>query len=146
MPAEHSHVYATPWGPVLIEESDGALTRVAIGADAHAALDAPSAATNAFASELLEYLAGKRRVFTTPRNPSGTAFQQAVWHAIEAIPYGQTRTCTDIANTIGHPDSRRQVGRAASACPCPIAVPIHRVASLDDALSTRLRALEGTGS
>lgn len=142
MSREHSHVYATPLGAVLIQELNGAIVSVALPVDAHGAPDNPSATTNAFATELLEYLAGKRRTFSTACAPAGTEFQRAVWGAIEAIPYGQTRTCTQIADAIGQQSARRQVGRAASACPTPLAIPIHRVSSLDDALSVHLRELE----
>lgn len=142
MPTHHAHVYATPAGPVLIEEADSAITRVSWGAPGTNGSDSPSALTNACANELLEYLAGKRRVFTTPCRPRGSAFQRAVWRAAESIPYGQTRTCTDIANAIGRPDSRRQVGRAAAACPCAPLIPVHRITSLDDAFSRHLRTLE----
>lgn len=138
----HSHGYATPLGTAFIEETDGALTRVAMVADSDGLPDHPSALTNTFANELLEYLAGKRQAFSVACAPEGTPFQRAVWCAIQAIPYGQVRTCTDIAQAIGQANARRQVGRAAAACPCPIAVPVHRVSSLDDALSVRLRTLE----
>ncbi len=141
MATEHSHVYATPLGPALIVESDGAITRVEVGA-LPTGPDQPSSLTNAFASELLEYLAGKRTVFSAEAHPKGSTFEQAVWDAIQQIPYGQTRTASDIACAIGQAKAHRQVGRAVAACPCPIIVPVHRVTSAHDALSERLRALE----
>ncbi len=142
---KHSHIYATPLGPVLIEENDGMLSRIEVGGSLDGP-DAPSALTNAFANELLEYLAGKRRIFSIPCAPSGTPFQQAAWHAVKDVPYGQVRTCTEIANIMGQPNARRQVGRAAALCPCPIIVPIHRISSLDDLLSQHLRTLESKTS
>ncbi len=138
----HAHVYATPAGAVLIEAADGVITRIIWGASGIQEQDSPSALTNACANELLEYLAGKRRVFSASCRPRGSAFQEAVWQAAEGIPYGQTRTCTDIADAIGRPDSRRQVGRAAAACPCAPLIPVHRITSLDDPFSRHLRTLE----
>lgn len=142
MPMKHSHVYATPLGRILLEEDGKGLSRIVLGGTLDGTLDAPSALTNSFATQLLEYLAGKRRVFDVELSLSGSRFQLAVWQAIQTIPYGQLRSCTDIAQAIGQPGSHRQIGRAASCCPCPIAVPIHRLTSLQDPLSVRLRALE----
>lgn len=142
MTMKHSHIYATPLGPVLIESTKSAISLVRFGGALDVQEDAPDAVTNAFAGQLLEYLAGKRRVFDVTLALAGSSFQEAVWAAIQDIPYGQVRTCTDIANSIGQPTSRRQIGRAASACPCPVVVPIHRVSSLDDALSVHLRGIE----
>ena len=142
MANEHSHVYATPLGAALIRESDGVITQVSLIPSPTDAPDSPSTLTNACANELLEYLAGKRRVFGVACAPAGTEFQLAVWRTVAAVPYGQMRTCTDIAHAMGQPNARRQVGRAAAACPCPILIPVHRVSSLDDPLSHHLRELE----
>ena len=44
----------------------------------------------AAASQLDEYFAGARTRFEIPLDPSGTAFQRAVWNAIAAVPWGST--------------------------------------------------------
>ncbi len=140
----HAHIYATTFGAVLVESEDGAISRIAFGADdpSAGAAHGPDAATNACANELLQYLAGRRRVFSVPCAPDGSAFERAVWDAARDIPYGQTRTCSDIADAIGRPQAHRQVGRAAAACPCIPVIGAHRIMTVDDALSERLRALE----
>lgn len=79
------------------------------------------------ASELAEYFAGARRVFTFPLAPAGTPFQLSVWKALQAIPYGQTRSYKQVAMQIGRPTACRAVGMANNRNPVAIVVPCHRV-------------------
>ena len=139
-----SIVYATPWGPILIREDKGRICLVAFSPTPEEDDKRPSTLTNACANQLLEYLAGKRRVFDVPLALDGTGFEQAVWQAVQAVPYGQVCTCTDIARAIGQPTAHRQVGRAAADCPLTPLVPAHRIKTLDDVLSVRLRQIEET--
>ena len=55
------------------------------------------AALNACGKQLKEYFAGRRREFDLPLSPAGTEFQQNVWAALQAIPYGELRSYRDIA-------------------------------------------------
>lgn len=77
--------------------------------------------------QLAAYFAGTLREFTLPLAPRGTPFQLAVWNALRAIPYGTTRSYSDIAESIGKPAAVRAVGAANGANPLPIIVPCHRV-------------------
>ncbi|MDR9435220.1 MGMT family protein, partial [Pontimonas sp.] len=54
-------------------------------------------------------------------------FQEAVWDALQAIPYGETASYGHIAQAIGRPGAARAVGGAVGANPVPIVVPCHRV-------------------
>ncbi|HVX30545.1 MAG TPA: MGMT family protein, partial [Nitrolancea sp.] len=47
-------------------------------------------------SELKQYFAGTLKVFTTPLDLRGTPFQQRVWSAVAAVPYGETVTYREI--------------------------------------------------
>jgi methylated-DNA-[protein]-cysteine S-methyltransferase len=85
--------------------------------------------------ELSEYLDGARQSFTVPFDFHGTAFQLAVWSALCNIPYGQTRTYTDIANQLARPAAVRAVGTAIGANPILIMVPCHRVIGKNGALT-----------
>lgn len=58
---------------------------------------------------------------------SGTEFQQSVWKALCDIPFGQTRTYSEIAEAIGRPKASRAVGGACGRNPVAIIVPCHRV-------------------
>jgi len=52
-----------------------------------------------------------------------TIFQQAVWKAAAAIPYGETRSYQWIAKKIGKPKAARAVGQALGANPVPVLIP-----------------------
>jgi methylated-DNA-[protein]-cysteine S-methyltransferase len=80
-----------------------------------------------YQQELEEYFAGRRRQFTFPLDLRGTEFQLACWHALLAIPYGETRTYADIARAVGKPQAFRAVGMANNRNPVAIVVPCHRV-------------------
>jgi len=88
------------------------------------------------AEEVLAYFAGEVRAFESPLDVrAGTPFQQDVWRAVAAIPYGETCSYGDIARTIGRPRSFRAVGAANGANPLPIFVPCHRVIGSDGSLT-----------
>ncbi|WP_280177992.1 methylated-DNA--[protein]-cysteine S-methyltransferase [Methylobacterium haplocladii] len=77
--------------------------------------------------QLSEYFAGQRRSFSIALDFHGTAFQCRVWHALLAIPFGETRSYGQIAAQIGHPNAVRAVGSANGRNPISIIVPCHRV-------------------
>ena len=79
------------------------------------------------AAELDEYFSGRRTAFTVPLSPRGTPFQLAVWAALRAIPFGQTRTYGEIAAGVGRPKAARAVGMANHRNPIAILIPCHRV-------------------
>lgn len=86
-------------------------------------------------AELEEYFAGERTAFDVPLAPRGTAFQQEVWRALTAIPYGETTTYSALAQTIGRPKAVRAVGAANGQNPISIVVPCHRVIGRDGTLT-----------
>ena len=69
-----------------------------------------------------------------PLNPQGTMFQKAVWAALRAIPYGETRSYGEIAAAIGKPKAARAVGSANNRNPILIFTPCHRVIGANGAL------------
>lgn len=92
--------------------------------------------------EIIEYLEGKRKTFTVPFDYNGTAFQLAVWNALCEIPYGQTKSYSDIANRINKPAAVRAVGAAIGANPILITVPCHRVVGKNGLLTGYRGGLE----
>jgi O-6-methylguanine DNA methyltransferase len=85
-------------------------------------------------AQVLEYLEGKRVVFELPLDLRGTPFQRAVWEALLAIPYGETRSYADVAEAVGQPAAVRAVGAANGANPIALVVPCHRVIASDGRL------------
>lgn len=77
--------------------------------------------------QLTEYFAGQRYTFTIPLAPVGTVFQRAVWQALSAIPYGETRSYQQLAMAIGRAKAYRAAGSANGKNPLCIIIPCHRV-------------------
>src|SRR5215469_3679240 len=67
--------------------------------------------------EVAEYFNGTRRTFTVPLDLSGTAFFRRVWLEVASVPYGETRSYQEIAETVGRPGASRAVGAANGANP-----------------------------
>ena len=92
--------------------------------------------------QLREYFAGQRSTFTVSLDVAGTAFQRAVWNALLTIPFGETRTYTQIARHIGHPRAVRAVGAANGRNPVSIIAPCHRVVGANGTLTGFAGGLE----
>lgn len=85
--------------------------------------------------QVQEYLDGNRQQFAIPINwQLFTGFQTIVYQAVIAIPYGQTRTYSQIAAQVGRPKAARAVGSANAANPIPIIIPCHRLVGSDGSL------------
>jgi len=85
--------------------------------------------------QLGDYFAGRRRSFDVPLDFRGTNFQRAVWQALLAIKFGETRTYGEIARQIGRPAASRAVGAANGRNPISIIAPCHRVVGASGALT-----------
>lgn len=80
-----------------------------------------------FISQFEEFFQGRRQTFDFPLDLRGTGFQLSVWRALLKIPYGTTKSYSEIALEVNRPAAVRAVGSANGANPVPIAVPCHRV-------------------
>ncbi|MDH6364592.1 methylated-DNA-[protein]-cysteine S-methyltransferase [Enterococcus sp. PF1-24] len=79
-------------------------------------------------NELLAYFNQQLKEFTVPLDIQvGTLFQKEVWHALLAIPYGETCCYQEIAEKIQRPKAIRAIGQANRRNPLPIIIPCHRV-------------------
>nr|WKF59464.1 Methylated-DNA--protein-cysteine methyltransferase [Paraburkholderia busanensis] len=77
--------------------------------------------------QLNEYFAGRRQAFDLALDFQGTEFQKKVWHALLTIPFGQTRSYSEIAVQVGNVNAVRAVGAANGRNPISIVAPCHRV-------------------
>jgi AraC family transcriptional regulator of adaptative response/methylated-DNA-[protein]-cysteine methyltransferase len=89
-------------------------------------------------SEVAEILAGavrgERDATALPVDVAGTAFQLRVWEALRAIPFGETRTYSEVAEEIGAPKAIRAVASACAANEAALAIPCHRVVRKDGSM------------
>lgn len=82
--------------------------------------------------QLTEFMTGTRTDFSINLDPLfGTPLQQQVWHALAAIPYGETTTYSQLAATTDHPTAIRAVASTVGRNPWLIVVPCHRVLRAD---------------
>ena len=77
--------------------------------------------------QLASYFSGELKRFDIKVAFQGTEFQKSVWLALRRIPYGQTRSYSDVAQSIGKPEAVRAVASAVAKNPIAIIVPCHRV-------------------
>ncbi|MFJ6573199.1 methylated-DNA--[protein]-cysteine S-methyltransferase [Streptomyces sp. NPDC091292] len=85
--------------------------------------------------QLDAYFAGDRTDFDVPLRLHGTPFQRSVWEQLLRIPYGETRTYGDLAQSLGKPGASRAVGLANGKNPISVIVPCHRVIGSDGSLT-----------
>lgn len=80
-----------------------------------------------YAGDINSFINGEIKEFTIPIKFFGTEFQQKVWNKLLEIPYGETMTYKEMANSIGCEKGYRAVGNALNKNPIGIIVPCHRV-------------------
>jgi O-6-methylguanine DNA methyltransferase len=80
--------------------------------------------------QILEYLEGKRRKFDLALDLRATPFELAVYRELERIPYGETKTYSEVARAVGQPKAFRAVGNANAANPLSLVIPCHRVVAV----------------
>lgn len=92
--------------------------------------------------QLEEFFAGERLTFSVPLDVKGSAFQRAVWRALEGIPFGQTATYGELARELNQEGASRAVGLANGANPVSIILPCHRVVGANGKLTGYAGGLE----
>jgi AraC family transcriptional regulator of adaptative response/methylated-DNA-[protein]-cysteine methyltransferase len=135
-----------PLGRMLVAATPSGVCAVSLGAD-DAGLESslraeyPGAqiemAADGLRSEvasLLAYLNGRQPRLDLPLDVQATAFQLRVWEELRRIPYGETRTYTQVAEAIGRPKAVRAVANACASNPAALVTPCHRVIRGDGSL------------
>ncbi|HEX7853012.1 MAG TPA: bifunctional DNA-binding transcriptional regulator/O6-methylguanine-DNA methyltransferase Ada [Sphingobium sp.] len=130
-------IVQTSLGPLLVAATEKGLCRIAFEEDADALRARfPRAeiveGDAGFAALVRDVVAmvddpARARSGELPLDMRGTAFQQAVWRALRAIPVGETRSYAEIAAMAGNPRAVRAAGTACGDNPLPVVVPCHRV-------------------
>jgi methylated-DNA-[protein]-cysteine S-methyltransferase len=132
-------VHPSPVGPLTLVSRADAVSQIRFESQkygkAPVATQKSSKALDAARRQLDAYFAGKLQEFDLPLAPEGTDFQLRVWKALEAIPFGETRSYGAIAAEIGARKAVRAVGAANGRNPIPIVVPCHRVIGANGSLT-----------
>jgi AraC family transcriptional regulator, regulatory protein of adaptative response / methylated-DNA-[protein]-cysteine methyltransferase len=84
---------------------------------------------------LIKHLEGTQPDLDLPLDIKATSFQLKVWAVLRNIPYGQTRTYSEVAKEIGQPAAVRAVARACATNPVALVNPCHRVVRNDGSLA-----------
>lgn len=138
---------STALGLVLVAATEKGICKIGFGDDAAMlADDLRSELANAdlledtehlapFIAQIDAYLRGTRQDFDLPLDIAATAFRQRVWDALRRIPYGETRSYSQIAETVGAPRAVRAVASACATNPVALAIPCHRVVAKGGALA-----------
>ncbi len=87
-------------------------------------------------SALLRKMRGKELESSSslPLDIRATAFQRRVWRYLQSIPFGATKSYSEVAKGIGQPRACRAVARACAANPVAVAIPCHRVVREDGSM------------
>jgi AraC family transcriptional regulator of adaptative response/methylated-DNA-[protein]-cysteine methyltransferase len=83
---------------------------------------------------LLRHMRGEDLDSSLPLDIRATAFQRRVWAYLQSIPYGVTRSYSQVAKGIGQPRAVRAVARACATNPVAVAIPCHRVVREDGSM------------
>lgn len=140
MTTRHHRTVETPIGSITLVRDGSAVVGVYFEnhrpAPPAGALGAPAGdGFDAVTEQLDEYFAGRRRAFELDLAPIGTDFQRQVWNALRTIPFGETWTYSQLAQSIGKPSSVRAVAAANARNPLSILVPCHRVIGMSGSLT-----------
>jgi len=146
----HYTIVASPLGRLLVGATSEGISALYLG-EADAALESAlrkeypraeirrdtsgSKNLGGWVDQILAHLRGKEPQLDLPTDVQATAFQRRVWEELRGIPYGATRTYTEVARSIGRPAAIRAVARACATNPVSVVVPCHRVVRQDGNLA-----------
>lgn len=99
-----------------------------------AARKSDDGALQSWVNALLRHLRGKDLHASLPLDIRATAFQRRVWTYLQSIPFGETKSYSQVAKAIGKPRACRAVARACATNPVAVAIPCHRVVREDGSM------------
>lgn len=133
-------------GRLLVGATDRGICSVSLGDDEaelvralqreypRAELERADGEFQRWVGEITRYLSGEARTLDLPLDLDATAFQLRVWRALQQIPFGSTRSYSEIAAEIGAPTATRAVAHACATNRAALVIPCHRVVRTDGGL------------
>jgi methylated-DNA-[protein]-cysteine S-methyltransferase len=128
-------IFASPIGDLLLMGDGAALTGMDFDRIPDPAWQRDDGAFDEAKDQLRAYFGGELTEFSLELAPRGTPFQQRVWSALRAIPYGTTTSYGKLAAALGDARATRAVGSANGRNPISIIIPCHRVIGADGSLT-----------
>jgi AraC family transcriptional regulator, regulatory protein of adaptative response / methylated-DNA-[protein]-cysteine methyltransferase len=140
----------TALGKMLLAATDKGICRLSFDEDEselcrrfpRATIEAGSAAMGNLVQSAVAAVNDPAHMPSLPLDVAGTAFQQAVWKQLMAIPTGETRSYAQIAAAVGKPGAVRATGSANGANNVAVLIPCHRVIRSDGSLGGYAYGLE----
>lgn len=143
----HYTIVNSPLGRLLVGATDRGISALYLGKDdgplqsslrkeyPRAEIQHDRNGLEGWVRKILEHLRGREPNLDLPTDVQATAFQRRVWEELRKIPYGATRTYSQVARAIGKPKAIRAVARACATNPVSVVVPCHRVVREDGNLA-----------
>jgi AraC family transcriptional regulator of adaptative response/methylated-DNA-[protein]-cysteine methyltransferase len=143
----HYTIVSSPLGRLLVGATDRGISALYLGKDdgplesslrkeyPRAEVRRDRNGLEGWVGKILEHLRGREPNLDLPTDVQATAFQRRVWEELRKIPYGATRTYSQVARAIGKPTAIRAVARACATNPVSVVVPCHRVVREDGNLA-----------
>ncbi|MDA5192385.1 methylated-DNA--[protein]-cysteine S-methyltransferase [Govanella unica] len=121
--------FLSPYGDLTVSEEDGVIVALDWG---RSPFQETTAVLNEAKAQIDAYFDGDLRTFDLPIEAHGTVFQQKVWAALRAIPYGSAKSYGDLASVLS--THARAIGMACGRNPVPILIPCHRILGIHGSL------------
>ena len=143
----HYTIVDSPLGRLLVAATERGISAVYLGGSdrqlegalkkeyPRANIERGKTELSGWVSQILDHLRGREPHLDLPTDLQATAFQRRVWEELRQIPYGTTKTYSEVARALGHPNAVRAVARACATNPVSVVVPCHRVVRQDGKLA-----------
>lgn len=120
---------------VFLADTDAELREALDAEFPEASIARDSTGLERWLDALVAHVAGELPHLDLPLDVRATAFQRRVWEELRRIPYGETRSYSEVAAALGAPKSVRAVARACATNPASLVIPCHRVVGRDGTLT-----------
>ena len=143
----HYTIVSSPLGRLLVGATERGISALYLGKDdgplesslrkeyPRAEIRRDRNGLEGWVGKILAHLRGREPNLDLPTDVQATAFQRRVWEELRKIPYGATRTYSQVARAMGKPKAIRAVARACATNPVSVVVPCHRVVREDGNLA-----------
>jgi AraC family transcriptional regulator of adaptative response/methylated-DNA-[protein]-cysteine methyltransferase len=135
-------IASTSLGTLLVGATDRGICAVTLGDDARTLEDAlereypaatrarisdPGDSLRRWVEDIVALVDGESAKVELPLDVQASAFQWKVWNELQRIPFGETRSYSEIADAIGSPKAVRAVASACANNRVAVVIPCHRV-------------------